>query len=100
MRGGSSSLAYAASKAGMHGMQHNLARDIPGTRLHVVCPGGIATPLKLLNIAQGATARGEDSDAAVANARQSLGDPTGVAKILTFLASDDADYVRGTIFTR
>ena len=38
--------------------------------------------------------------AAVANARQSLGDPAGVAKILTFLASDDADYVRGTIFTR
>ncbi|HJP30100.1 MAG TPA: SDR family oxidoreductase [Candidatus Latescibacteria bacterium] len=102
VRGGSSSYAYAASKAGMHGMQYNFERDLgaTGTRVHVICPGGIATPLKLLNVAQGATARGEDSDAAVDKARRSLGDPVGVAKILTFLASDDGDYVRGTIFTR
>ena len=102
VRGGSSSYAYAASKAGMHGMQYNFERDLgaTGTRVHVICPGGIATPLKLLNVAQGATARGEDYDAAVDKARRSLGDPVGVAKILTFLASDDGDYVRGTIFTR
>ena len=102
VRGASSSFAYAASKAGMHGMQCNFERDLgpSGTRVHVICPGGIATPLKLLNIAQGAAARGEDSEAAVANARQSLGDPMGVARILAFLASEDGDYVRGTIFTR
>lgn len=100
VRGGSSSFAYAASKAGMHGMQHNFAIDLTDTRVHVICPGGIATPLKLLNIAEGADARGEDADAAVEAARQSLGDPVGVARILTFLASDDADYVRGTVFTR
>ena len=29
-----------------------------------------------------------------------LGDPDGVGKILSFLVSDEADYVRGTIFTR
>lgn len=100
VRGGSSSFAYAASKAGMHGMQYNFASDLPDTRVHVVCPGGIATPLKLRNIAEGASARGEDADAAVEAARKSLGDPVGVARILTFLASDDAEYVRGTIFTR
>jgi 3-oxoacyl-[acyl-carrier protein] reductase len=102
VRGGSSSYAYAASKAGMHGMQYNFERDLgpDGTRVHVICPGGIATPLKLLNVAQGAESRGESSDAAVAAARESLGDPDGVAKILTFLASDDGAYVRGTIFTR
>ena len=100
VRGGSSSFAYAASKAGIHGMQYNFASDLSTTRVHVICPGGIATPLKLLNIAQGASARGEDSDAAIKDARKSLGDPAGVAKVLTFLASDDGDYVRGTIFTR
>lgn len=102
VRGGSSSYAYAASKAGMHGMQYNLDRDLgpDGTRVHVICPGGIATPLKLLNVAQGAASRGEDSETAVAAARESLGDPDGVAKVLTFLASDDGNYVRGTIFTR
>ncbi len=100
VRGGSSSYAYAASKAGMHGMQYNFATDLNTTRVHVICPGGIATPLKLLNVAQGATARGDDADAAVNQARKDLGDPVGVARILTFLASDDGDYVRGTIFTR
>ncbi|MDA0333745.1 MAG: SDR family NAD(P)-dependent oxidoreductase [bacterium] len=100
VRGGSSSYAYAASKAGMHGMQYNFATDLSTTRVHVICPGGIASPLKLLNVAQGATARGDDADAAVNQARKDLGDPVGVARILTFLASDDGDYVRGTIFTR
>ena len=102
VRGGSSSYAYAASKAGMHGMQYNFEQDLGGggTRVHVICPGGIATPLKLLNIAQGAEARGEDPEPAVAAARRSLGDPAGVAKVLAFLASDDGEYVRGTVFTR
>jgi NAD(P)-dependent dehydrogenase (short-subunit alcohol dehydrogenase family) len=36
----------------------------------------------------------------LALASASLGAPEGVAKVLAFLASDDADYVRGTIFTR
>jgi NAD(P)-dependent dehydrogenase (short-subunit alcohol dehydrogenase family) len=102
VRGGSSSYAYAASKAGMHGMQYNFQSELgpTGTRVHVICPGGISTPLKLKNIAEGAQSRGEDVDAAVAGARVSLGDPVGIAKILTFLASDDGDYVRGTISTR
>ena len=102
VRGASSSYAYAASKAGMHGMQYNFEQDLGGggTRVHVICPGGIATPLKLLNIAQGAEARGEDPEPAVAAARRSLGDPAGVAKVLAFLASDDGEYVRGTVFTR
>ena len=100
VRGGSSSLAYAASKAGMHGMQYNLERDITGSRLHVVCPGSIATPLKLENIGQGAVAQGTDPEAAMEKARQTLGDPMGVARVLAFLASDEAAYVRGTVFTR
>ena len=29
-----------------------------------------------------------------------LGDPDGVARVLAFLASEDAEFVRGTIFTR
>ena len=98
--GGSSSLAYAASKAGMHGMQYNLRSDISGARVHVVCPGGIVSPLKLENVAQGAEAAGQDPEAAVAQARQSLGDPMGIARVLAFLTTEDGSYVRGTIFTR
>ena len=29
-----------------------------------------------------------------------LGTPDGMAKVIRFLSSDDAEYVRGTIFTR
>ncbi len=98
--GGSSSYAYAASKGGMHGMQHNFGKELPGTRVHVVCPGSIATPLKLKNIGQAAEKRGEDPEAAKEAAKKTLGDPVGVARVLAFLASEDADYIRGDIRTR
>lgn len=100
VRGASSSLAYAASKAGVHGMQYNIEAHVKGARVHVICPGGIATPLKLENIAQGAQASGQDVAKAVEEAKKQLGDPMGIARVLAFLASEDGDYVRGTIFTR
>ena len=102
VRGASSSYAYAASKAGMHGMHYKLETELgpKGTRIHVICPGSIATPLKLENVAQGAAAQGADPEAAREQARQTLGDPMGVARVLAFLASEDGSYVRGTIFTR
>ena len=100
VRGASSSLAYAASKAGVHGMQYNIEAHVRGARVHVICPGGIATPLKLENIAQGAQASGQDAAKAVEDAKKQLGDPMGVARVLAFLASEDGDYVRGTLFTR
>ena len=102
VRGGSSSYAYAASKGGMYSLHYNLESQLnpKGVRVHVVCPGSISTPLKLENVADIAKAEGKDPKEAVAKVRQELGHPTGVARILVFLASRDADYVRGTIFTR
>ena len=49
----SSSHAYAAGKAGMHGMHYKLEQELgpKGVRLRVICPSGIATPLKLENVA-------------------------------------------------
>ena len=89
MRGASSSYAYAASKAGQHGMHFKLEQELgpEGVRLHVICPGGIATPLKLANVAEGAEAQGRDPEEAKKNAN--LGDPIGVARILVFLASEE-----------
>ena len=69
-------------------------------RMHTICPGGLATPLKLGQIAQSAKLDGKDPDEAVANAVKSLGDPAGVARVLTFLASDEGSYMRGQISTR
>ena len=102
VKGASSSYAYAASKAGIYGLRFNLEKELGqhGVRVHVICPGGLATPLKLANIGEAAEKRGEDPQLAMEKARQSLGDPMGVARVLCFLASEEGSYVRGTINTR
>lgn len=104
VRGPSSSLAYGASKAGVHGLGLTLeARLAPrGIRVNTVCPGEIATPMKLGVIATEAERAGADPAVAVAaaSAGSRLGTPDGVARILAFLVSPEADYVRGTVFTR
>lgn len=102
IRGGSSSVAYASSKGGVNGLVMTVENQVASLniRMHTICPGGLATPLKLGQIAQSAKRDGNDPDAAVANAVKSLGDPMGVARVLTFLASDEGSYMRGQIFTR
>ncbi len=102
VRGGSSSVAYASSKGGVNGLVMTVENQVASLniRMHTICPGGLATPLKLGQIAESAKRDGNDPAAAVANAQKSLGDPAGVARILTFLASDEGSYMRGQIFTR
>ena len=100
VRGGSSSVAYGTSKAAVHGLTYVVQPQLAphNIRVHAICPGGIATPLKLQNVADGARSQGLSPEEAVANVR--LGDPIGIGKILAWLISDEADYVRGTVFTR
>ena len=102
VRGGSSSVAYGSSKGAVNGLVLTVTSQLAplNIRVHTICPGSIATPLKLGQIAESAKQAGQDPDEAVKQARRSLGEPMGVAKVLTFLASDDADYVRGPIDTR
>ncbi len=99
---GSSSVAYGSSKGGVHGLVLTITPQLTplNIRVHTICPGNINTPLKLCQIAESAERVGESRKSAVESARQSLGEPSGVARVLTFLASDDASYVRGTIYTR
>jgi 3-oxoacyl-[acyl-carrier protein] reductase len=96
------SLAYGASKGGANGYGMTLARHIADrkVRVNVLCPGGINTELKLGVVEADARRHGRDVDAAMAQAREELGDPEGVGRVIAFLASDEADYIRGTLFTR
>ena len=72
-----------------------------GIRVNVLFPGGINTYMKRSVIEEDARRKGEDPQAAVDAAAQSgLGEPLGVAKVLAFLVSDEADYVRGSVSTR
>jgi NAD(P)-dependent dehydrogenase (short-subunit alcohol dehydrogenase family) len=100
VRGGSSSVAYGSSKGGVHGLAMVLEPQLAplGIRVNDVCPGSLNTPLKRQNVVDGALAAGQPPDEALAKA--DLGDPRGVARVLAFLASDDADFVRGSVFTR
>jgi NAD(P)-dependent dehydrogenase (short-subunit alcohol dehydrogenase family) len=102
--GPSSSLAYGASKGGANGLGMTLAHHLAprGIRVNVVCPGEIATAMKLSVIAAEARRAGRSPEEAIAQAQAQgrLGTPEGVARVIAFLASDEADYVRGTVFTR
>ncbi len=102
--GPSSSLAYGASKGGANGLGMTLAHHLAprGIRVNVVCPGEIATGMKLSVIAAEARRAGRSPEEAIAEAQTQgrLGTPEGVARVIAFLASDEADYVRGTLFTR
>lgn len=100
--GPSSSLAYGASKGGANGLAMTLAAHLEGRgiRVNTVCPGNIVTPMKLSVEAENARRKGIPLEQALETARQLYGTPEGVAKIIAFVLSDEADYLRGTVFTR
>ena len=100
IRGPSSSLAYGASKAGLSGFAMTLEKQLApkGIRVNLICPGVLDTPMKRQNIRDLAVHTGRDPDQQLATTE--LGDPDGIAKILAFLASSDADYVIGQVHTR
>ena len=98
--GGSSSIAYGTSKGAVNGMGMVLEGHLAarGVRVNVICPGSVATELKLNQMRQSTEYQGGTWDPAAA--AQRLGDPMGVARIIAFLASDDAAYVKRNQFTR
>ncbi len=100
--GVSSSYAYGTSKGGVSALGITMAGKLAeeGIRVNTVCPGGISTAMKLGVIEEDARLRGLDQKKVLEDARRELGDPEGVAKVLAFLVSDEADYVRGSMFTR
>ena len=93
-------MAYGSSKGGVHGLTLTLTPKLAahGIRVHDICPGTIDTTMMRSVIVKSAEVAGRSPELALAEAP--LGDPAGVARVLAFLASPDADYVRGTIFTR
>jgi len=100
VRGASSTVSYGASKGGVNGLGMTLEAKLrdEGIRVNVLCPGEIATPLKLGIIEQQARAAGDSVRLRQENT--DLGEPAGVARVIGFLLSDDAAYVRGAVFTR
>jgi NAD(P)-dependent dehydrogenase (short-subunit alcohol dehydrogenase family) len=100
--GGSSSFAYGSSKGGVHSLGIVLANSLAGDgiRVNVLAPGNIDTAMKRSVIAADVQRKGQPDRFEQAVAESQLGQPEGVARILAWLASDEADYVRGVITTR
>jgi len=100
--GPSSSLAYGASKGGANGFSMTLANHLKdrNVRVNTLCPGNIVTQMKLSVEVAAAERDGTSVEAALEKARQNYGVPEGVAKIIAFMISDEADYLRGALFTR
>lgn len=94
----SSSYAYGSSKGGVSSLGITMASKLEafGIRVNVVAPGNIDTAMKRGVIDAEVALKGVQAE----QAQLKLGDAGGVAKLLAFLLSDDADYVRGEIRTR
>ncbi|RPJ43543.1 MAG: SDR family oxidoreductase, partial [Chloroflexi bacterium] len=100
--GGSSSFAYGTSKGGVHSLGIVLANALAAEkiRVNVVAPGNIDTGMKRSVIAADVERKGRPDEFERAVAGSSLGEPEGVARVLAWLASNEADYVRGLVTTR
>lgn len=100
--GGSSSFAYGASKGGANGLGMTLAARLAdrGIRVNTVCPGNIVTEMKLSVDLASARRSGTSEQEALERARREYGVPEGVAQLIAFLLADEADHVRGNVFTR
>ena len=126
--GGSASVPYGSSKGGAHGLSLVLASHLEqfNIRVHGFAPGRVATNItgfgpdmqrdrhdrylmelttEALRAAEQYT-EGDDPGPVGKSMRDAadmwrpLVEPEGVGRVLAFLASDEADYVRGTIFTK
>ena len=71
-------------------LEQRLARS--GIRVNDVAPGNIHTPLKVAQVRETYEITGNEDN--FDQTMASLADPSGVAAVMAFLASDDADYVR------
>src|SRR5262249_42118562 len=97
VRGTAYAAAYAASKAGLLNFTKTLALELAtrDLRFNCVCPGGVRTPL-----VKKMSARRADLDQHIIDYSSPpkpgyLCEPIEIARVIAFLASDDARMVNG-----
>jgi 3-oxoacyl-[acyl-carrier protein] reductase len=86
---------YAATKAGIHGLTKSLAKEFAGRNVtvNVVAPGFIATDMT--------AALNEKQQEAIVGMipMKRMGTPADIAHTTAFLASEEAGYITGQVFT-
>ena len=84
---------YAASKGGINGLTHALAKELAGrkVRVNAVAPGMIETDMS--QVVRGIA--GDQIKSVIPMKR--IGKPEEIASVVAFLASDDASYLTGQV---
>ncbi|MBB5917344.1 NAD(P)-dependent dehydrogenase (short-subunit alcohol dehydrogenase family) [Nocardia transvalensis] len=98
LEGQAYSAGYCAAKHGLVGLTRALAVEFTAERLRVnaVCPGGMLTP----QITGFTLPEGADVNLVMRTASpRGLSDPGDVAKLVAFLAGDDAAAIHGAVYT-
>ncbi len=86
------SMDYDASKAGVISLTHNFAHVLaPYVRVNAIAPGWVDTDM---NQELGQAFRQEEANKILL---KRFADPSEIAKVIVFLASDDASYINNTI---
>lgn len=95
--GGGGGVAYTTSKHAVVGLTKALAFDYgpKGVRVNAVLPGAIQTPM---TSSEDALVEGAD-DAITATTAGRWAQPEEVAAVALFLASDEASFVHGSVYT-
>ena len=90
--------AYCASKGAVHNLTRALAMDhaADGIRVNAVCPGEVNTPMLQSERSEPVTDRLLAQIAATVPMGR-LADPDEIARVVCFLASDDASYMTGAM---
>jgi NAD(P)-dependent dehydrogenase (short-subunit alcohol dehydrogenase family) len=90
--------AYCASKGAVHNLTRALAMDHAGDgiRVNAVCPGEVNTPMLQAERAEAVTDELLAHIAATVPMGR-LADPDEIARVVCFLASDDASYMTGAM---
>ncbi len=93
--------AYCASKGGVHALTRAIACDHghEGIRCNAVCPGYIDTPMMQSFLGAAGTTETVADEIKRVTPMGRVGKPIDVANMVLWLASDEAEFATGQLFT-
>ncbi|WP_171178057.1 SDR family NAD(P)-dependent oxidoreductase [Ruegeria sp. HKCCD8929] len=91
---------YNASKAFVHGLTRSIAVDHgPSVRCNAICPGWIETGMLEAGFDLSDDPHAARQDALARHATRRFGQPADIAAMAVWLASDEAGFATGQLFT-